>query len=190
MSKKELSKEELTVLKLKEVMEEIGFDTNNESRMGTPKRVLKVWREFMQNEGKDCSKPLEVTFQATGFNGILIVKDIEISALCEHHLLCFQSLVSIVVKLKDRVPGLSKYARTVQLLGNRITMQERISAMCMKALIEKLNPTAALVYMKSIHTCCACRSVTTGLDSPTITLQTMGQFDNPANLNIALNLLK
>ncbi len=176
--------------KLSEILtDELGIDLTNPNYMDTPKRILKVWQEFNGNSAADYSKPLETTFPAEGFDGILIVKDIRISALCIHHFLPFESLITIAVKLKDKVPGLSKYGRTIQLLGNRICMQENISAMCMSALIEKLNPTAALVYMKSIHTCIACRGINVGMNSPTITLQTHGEFNRPNVLNSVIQLI-
>ena len=189
LAKKLTKKEELLTLKLKEVMEGIGFNTKTENTKNTPKRILNVWKWFMQNEGKDCSTEFSVTFPAEGFDGILIVKNIRITNLCIHHALPFLTSLSVAVRLKDRVPGLSKYARTIELLGNRFSMQEQISAMCMQAIKDKLNPAGALVYAEAVHSCIACR-VKSAMDSQAITIQTYGEFDNSENRNFVLNLLK
>lgn len=136
----------------------LGEDTEREGLVGTPDRVARMYEELLKGEHEDASVHLKKTFEAQSGDAVA-VKDISFSSLCEHHLMPFFGTVSIVYIPSERVVGLSKLARTVEVFARRLQLQERLTSQIADAVYEELNAKGVLVYVKAEHTCMTCRGV-------------------------------
>lgn len=163
----------------------------------TPRRVAKMWDELLVGYDQSPKEILEKTFDADGAvgsgvntNGIVIVKDIQFYSACEHHLVPFYGTVSIAYIPRDKVVGLSKFARLVECFARRLQVQERMTKQIMDSIIEYLNPQGAMVVAEAEHMCMTMR----GVQKPgakTVTSRIHGIFmDNPSARAEALELLK
>ena len=161
----------------------------------TPKRVAKMWDELLSGYDKDPSEILSKTFDVdaggdVNGNGIVIVKDIPLFSQCEHHLVPFYGKVHIAYIPRNKVVGLSKFARLVECFGRRLQVQERLTKQIMDAIVENLDPIGVMVVIKAEHMCMTMR----GIQKPgtqTVTSRVYGVFfDNPEARAEALSLIK
>lgn len=136
----------------------LGEDTERDGLKDTPDRVARMYEELIRGENEDASVHLVKTFEAQSSEAVA-VKDIAFSSLCEHHLMPFFGTVSIVYLPENRVVGLSKLARTVEVFARRLQLQERLTAQIADAVFGRLNAKGVLVYVKAEHTCMTCRGV-------------------------------
>lgn len=162
----------------------------------TPMRVAKMYDELLAGYDKDPAVILNKTFDvdAAGDNvntsGIVIVKDIQFFSLCEHHLAPFFGKVSIAYLPKNKVVGLSKFARLVECYARRLQVQERLTKQIMDAIVQYLDPNGAMVVVEAEHTCMTMRGVQKP-GSKTVTSRLHGVFfDNPSARAEVLELLK
>lgn len=160
----------------------------------TPKRVAKMWNELLKGYEQDPAEILSKTFDVdaggdVNGNGIVIVKDIPLFSQCEHHLVPFYGKVHIAYIPRNRVVGLSKFARLVECFGRRLQVQERLTKQIMDAIIKYLDPIGVMVVIKAEHMCMTMR----GIQKPgtqTITSRIYGVFfDKPEAREEALRLI-
>ena len=150
----------------------------------TPKRVAKMWEELLSGYSKNpeeiLSKQFDVEASAEeGTNGVVIVKDIPFFSQCEHHLVPFFGKVSIAYLPKDKVVGLSKFARLVECYARRLQVQERMTKQIIDDITEYLEPQGAMVVIEAEHLCMAMR----GIQKPgakTVTSRVTGVFADSA----------
>lgn len=168
----------------------------SEGTMETPERVSKMWDELLKGYDADpkeiLSKQFDVGAEGDGVNtnGIVVVKDIPFFSQCEHHLVPFFGKVSIAYLPRDKVVGLSKFARLVECYARRLQVQERLNKQIIDDIINYLNPHGAMVVIEAEHMCMTMR----GIQKPgtkTVTSRLYGVFkDNPSARAEVLELLK
>ena len=136
--------------------------TNGELREGlidTSERVLKSWDEIYSGYFQNASDVLESTFNAEGYDGIVLLKDIEYHSTCEHHLQPFTGKAHVAYIPVDRIVGISKLARLVDLHTRKLQNQERITKGIADDLEEILTPLGCAVIVEGRHGCMTCRGV-------------------------------
>ncbi|MBH47276.1 MAG: GTP cyclohydrolase I FolE [Halobacteriovorax sp.] len=139
----------------------LGEDANREGLKDTPNRVVKSWDKLY---GGYLQKPEDVltTFEEDDViphDQIILLKDIEFYSTCEHHLLPFVGKAHVAYIPKDKVVGISKLARIVEIYARRLQVQERIGNQVTKALMTHLNAKGASCIIESKHFCMTCRGV-------------------------------
>lgn len=161
----------------------------------TPLRVAKMWNELLAGYGQDPQEILHKTFDVdaggdTNGNGIVIVRDIPLFSQCEHHLVPFYGKVHIAYIPRNKVVGLSKFARLVECFGRRLQVQERLTKQIMDAIVGNLDPIGVMVVVEAEHMCMTMR----GIQKPgtkTITSRVSGVFfDDAKARDEALKLLR
>ena len=136
----------------------IGEDPDREGLVDTPKRIIKSWDELYSGYGKDPKVVLGVTFKAES-DDMIILKDIEFASSCEHHAMPFTGRCHIGYIPKDRMVGISKLARLVDIYSRRLQVQERMTTQIADAIMEHLNPLGCMVVVDAVHLCMRIRGV-------------------------------
>ena len=147
---------------VKGILEHIEPDQKNGLREGlknTPKRVVESWDEIYSGYDKNPKEILNATFNGEGYDGIVLLKDIEFYSTCEHHLLAFTGKAHVAYIPTDKIVGISKLARLVEVYAKRLQNQERITTQVADALIDHLKPLGAAVIIEASHSCMGCRGV-------------------------------
>jgi GTP cyclohydrolase I len=132
---------------------------NREGLQETPKRVVESWSEIFAGYGMDASDLLQATFNAEGYDGIVLLRDIEFTSTCEHHLQPFRGRAHIAYIPVQRIVGISKLARILELHARRLQNQERITKGIADDLERELEPLGAAVIIEASHGCMQCRGV-------------------------------
>lgn len=137
-----------------------GIDAvNREGLLDTPRRVVESWEEIFAGYAMDASDLLQATFNAEGYEGIVLLRDIEFTSTCEHHLQPFRGRAHIGYIPVDRIVGISKLARILELHARRLQNQERITKGIADDLVRELQPLGAAVIIEASHGCMQCRGV-------------------------------
>jgi len=137
-----------------------GIDAvNREGLLDTPKRVIESWEEIFAGYAMDASELLQATFNAEGYEGIVLLRDIEFTSTCEHHLQPFRGRAHIAYIPVERIVGISKLARILELHARRLQNQERITKGIADDLVRELQPLGAAVIIEASHGCMQCRGV-------------------------------
>jgi len=136
----------------------IGEDPDREGLLNTPKRVIKSWNELYAGY-KQKPEDVLTTFAADGYDQIVLLKDIEMFSMCEHHMLPFYGKAHVAYIPGDKVIGISKLARLVDIYARRLQIQERIGEQVTTALMEILKPKAAACIIEASHMCMRMRGV-------------------------------
>lgn len=169
-------------------LEGIGEDVNREGLKETPQRISAMCAELFEGIGANAKEHLSKTFTANN-NEMILEKDITFYSLCEHHLLPFYGKAHIAYVPNDKVVGISKLARTVEVYARRPQIQEQITAQIADDIMEYLNPKGVIVMMEAEHLCMTMR----GIKKPgttTVTLVSRGVFKEDKELqNIFLKLV-
>lgn len=157
-------------------LEELGAKENSEIATNTPERVRRAWVEFLSGYAMDVNKELGPVFDDTQYDEIVMVRDIGFSSMCEHHLLPFGGVAHVgYLPQGNRVVGLSKLARVVEVFARRLQIQERMTQAIANALTKKIDPQGVVVVIEASHACMACRGVRQR-GSSTITSVMTGKF--------------
>ena len=143
---------------IKNIIRYIGEDPEREGLIKTPSRVVKSWSEIYSGYGKD-PKELLTTFESGTYDQMIICKGVELFSTCEHHLLPFFGTAHVAYIPGDRVIGLSKLARLVDIYARRLQIQERIGEQVTTFLMENLNPKGAACIIEATHMCMRMRGV-------------------------------
>lgn len=141
-----------------EILKGIGENPEREGLINTPKRVVKMYKEIFKGYSQ---KPEDVltTFDADGYDQIILLKDIELYSMCEHHMLPFFGKAHVAYIPNRKIVGISKLARLVDLYSRRLQIQERIGQQVVMALMEYLEPKGAACIIEAVHTCMRMRGV-------------------------------
>jgi len=145
---------------VREILEAVGEDPDRDGLVRTPERVAKMYGEVLAGLHEDPAEHLSVTFEA-GHDEMVMVKDIPIYSLCEHHLVPFHghAHIAYIPGADGRITGLSKLARVVDGFARRPQVQERLTTQVADALAEALNPRGVLVVLEAEHLCMGMRGV-------------------------------
>ena len=130
-----------------------------EGLIDTPERVVKSWEEIFTGYSLEAEKVLESTFNAEGYDGIVLLKDIEFHSTCEHHMLPFTGSAHVAYIPVEKIVGISKLARLVELHSMRLQNQERITNSIADDLERVLKPLGCGVIIEAKHGCMQCRGV-------------------------------
>ncbi len=141
------------------LLEFIEGETTREGLERTPERVIDSFAEIYAGYDQDAGEILSSTFNSEGYDGIVLLKDIEFHSTCEHHLQPFRGSAHIAYIPVDRIVGISKLARLVDMHAQRLQNQERITKNIAEDLIANLNPLGAAVIIEASHGCMQCRGV-------------------------------
>lgn len=136
-----------------------GEDSGREGLETTPDRVIDSWDEIFSGYGKNPEEVLASTFNGEGFDGIVLLRDIEFHSTCEHHLQPFKGRAHVAYIPTDRIVGISKLARIVDLHARRLQNQERITKGVADDLERHLKPLGSAVIIEAAHGCMQCRGV-------------------------------
>ncbi len=141
------------------LLEYIEGDGSREGLERTPERVIDSFAEIYAGYSQDASEMLAATFNSEGYEGIVLLKEIEFHSTCEHHLQPFSGYAHVAYIPVDRIVGISKLARLVDMHGQRLQNQERITKSIADDLVTHLNPLGAAVIIEASHGCMRCRGV-------------------------------
>ncbi len=140
------------------ILEAVGADLSRKDISTTPKRVANMYAEILDGENKDPSRELEVILEEK-HDEIILVKDIPLYSLCEHHLLPFIGKAHVAYIPDKRITGLSKLARVVEVLAKRLQVQERLTTSVADVIMQKLRPKGVMVVIEAEHMCMVMRGV-------------------------------
>ena len=154
----------------------LGEDPNREGLLETPKRVMKAYKEYFSGYKVDPGKILDKTFgDVDGYDDMVIQKNISIQSHCEHHMAPIIGKAHVAYIPKERVVGLSKLARVVEVFSKRLQTQERLTMQVAKTLMESLDAKGVAVTIDSTHQCMTMRGIKKEQAS-TVTNYYLGQF--------------
>ena len=165
----------------------VGEDVTREGLKDTPARVADMYAELLSGREDDAARHLSKTFRVNS-GDIVIEKDITFSSMCEHHLMPFFGRMAIAYIPRERVAGLSKLARTVEVYARRLQLQEQLTGQVAEAVYKHLGARGVFVVCEAEHTCMTCRGVKK-FGSKTVTYSTAGDFP-PEKIAQVITLLK
>jgi len=152
---------------------ELGEDPNRDGLKQTPERVASLYSDIL--DGNFHKQPEIKFFEEATYDNIVVVKGVPFYAFCEHHLLMFFGTVAIGYIPDKRVAGLSKLVRVFRYYAKRPTIQERLTAQTVDAIMKAVQPKGVIVHVEAAHTCTTLR----GIKSPgalTTTVAYRGAF--------------
>lgn len=143
-----------------ELLAAIGEDPQRDGLINTPARVARAYAELTQGMHENPAEVLGTTFDL-GHQELVLVKDIEVHSLCEHHLMPFygKAHIGYIPGNDGRITGLSKLARLVQVYAHRLQVQERMTTQIAEALMSQLDAAGCIVVIECEHMCMAMRGV-------------------------------
>ena len=160
----------------KTILSWLGEDPTREGLLETPKRVMKAYKEYFAGYKIDPTKILDKTFgDVEGYDDMVIQKNISIQSHCEHHMAPIIGKAHVAYIPKERVVGLSKLARVVEVFSKRLQTQERLTMQVAKTLMESLDAKGVAVTIDSTHQCMTMRGIKKEQAS-TVTNYYLGQF--------------
>jgi len=160
----------------KTILTWLGEDPNREGLLETPKRVMKAYKEYFSGYKVDPDKILDKTFgDVDGYDDMVIQKNISIQSHCEHHMAPIIGKAHVAYIPNERVVGLSKLARVVEVFSKRLQTQERLTMQVAKTLMESLDAKGVAVTIDSTHQCMTMRGIKKEHAS-TVTNYYLGQF--------------
>jgi len=160
----------------KTILTWIGEDPNREGLLETPKRVVKAFKEYFAGYAEDAGKILEKTFgDVEGYDDMVVEKNISISSHCEHHMAPIVGTAHVAYIPNERVVGLSKLARVVEVFSKRLQTQERLTMQVAKALMLSLDAKGVAVTIDAAHQCMTMRGIKKE-NATTVTNYFLGQF--------------
>ena len=147
------------MLAVKTLLGYLEDDVDREGLLDTPQRVIDSWSEIFSGYDMNPSEILSSTFNGEGYDGIVLLKDIEFHSTCEHHLQPFNGKAHVAYIPVERIVGISKLSRIVDLHARRLQNQERITKGIADDLETHLKPLGCAVIMEASHGCMRCRGV-------------------------------
>ena len=144
----------------KTILTWIGEDPNREGLLETPKRVVKAFKEYFKGYQQDATIDLLKTFgDVEGYDDMVVEKNITLESHCEHHMAPIIGVVHIAYIPKNKVVGLSKLARTVEVFSKRLQTQERLTMQIAKTLMSALEAKGVAVTIDAAHQCMTMRGI-------------------------------
>jgi GTP cyclohydrolase I len=168
-----------------------GDDPAREGLVDTPQRVVDAYEELYRGYRQCPADILDRTFnEIAKFDDIVLVRDITFNSHCEHHMMPFMGTAHVAYKPVERVVGLSKLARLVELYARRLQTQERLTSQIASAIEEILAPQGVAVMLEAEHMCMSMRGVQKP-GSSTVTTQFIGSFrENPDEQVRFMNMVR
>jgi len=175
---------------VRDILEAIGDDPKRKDLLETPQRVADMYEEIFSGIKQDARKELEVVLDQK-HNEIVLLRDIPLYSVCEHHLLPFIGRAHVAYIPKGgKVTGLSKIARVVDILSRRLQVQERLTTEIAEVVMSKLKPLGVMVVIEAEHLCMSMRGVRKP-GTMTITSAVRGIFkDNQKTRSETLSLIR
>jgi GTP cyclohydrolase IA len=174
---------------IRELLHAVGEDPEREGLVETPRRVAQAYAEMFAGMRQHPKEVLTTTFDL-GHDEMVLVKDIEVWSMCEHHLVPFTGVAHIGYIPNDdgRITGLSKLARLVDVFARRPQVQERLTTQVADSLVELLEPRGTIVVFECEHLCMTMRGVRKP-GAKTVTSAVRGQMLNSATRAEAMSLI-
>jgi len=160
---------------IEELLKELGEDPHREGLERTPDRVAAAMRYFTSGYQKNAQEILNDALFVEEYDEMVIVKDIDVTSLCEHHLLPFIGKVHVAYMPHKKIVGLSKIPRLVDMYARRLQVQERLTTQIATTLNEVLQPRGVAVVMEAVHLCMLMRGVEKQ-NSKAVTSAMLGAF--------------
>jgi GTP cyclohydrolase I len=175
---------------VRELLIAVGEDPEREGLLETPARVARAYRELLSGMRLSAEDVLTTTFDA-GHEEMILVRDIELWSMCEHHLVPFTGVahVGYIPNEDGRITGLSKLARLVDVYAKRPQVQERLTTQIADAMMEILEARGAIVVIEAEHLCMTMRGVRKP-GSMTVTSAVRGSMHNAATRAEAMSLIR
>jgi len=174
--------------KYKSIIEDLGENTQREGLQKTPERAAKAMQFLTQGYEQDPVEILKGAMFKESYNEMVIVKDIELYSLCEHHILPFFGKVHIAYIPNGQIVGLSKLPRVVDVFARRLQVQERLTKQILDCINDTLKPQGVAVVIEASHMCMMMRGVQKQ-NSVTTTSGFRGQFEKIETRNEFLKLI-
>ena len=161
---------------VKTIIEWIGEDSEREGLKSTPKRVIKAFKEYFKGYTQNPDEFLSKTFtEVEGYDDMVIEKNISIQSHCEHHMAPIVGVAHVAYIPSEKVVGLSKLARVVEVFSKRLQTQERLTMQIAKTIMEVLQPRGVAVTVDASHQCMTNRGVRKE-NTTTVTNYFLGAF--------------
>ena len=158
------------------IIKYIGEDPTREGLLSTPKRLVKAFKEYFKGYQEDSKKILAKTFgDVEGYDDMVVQKNISLQSHCEHHMAPIIGVAHVAYIPGERVVGLSKLARVVEVFSKRLQTQERLTMQIAKTLMEALNAKGVAVSIDATHQCMTMRGIKKEQAS-TVTNYYLGKF--------------
>ena len=173
------------------LIEWAGDDPKREGLVETPKRVVKAYEEFFAGYQQDPEEILQKTFkEVEGYDEMVLVKDIAVESHCEHHIVPILGKAHVAYIPNNRVVGISKLARIVDVFGKRLQTQETMTQQIANTIENVLKPKGVAVVIDASHQCMSTRGILK-TESSTVTSSMRGIFkENPTTRNEFLNFIR
>ncbi|MCP4482518.1 MAG: GTP cyclohydrolase I FolE [bacterium] len=176
---------------VRDIIEALGEDPTREGLKDTPKRVAKMYAELCGGYKQKALDVVKVFFQEESYDEIVLVKDIPVYSLCEHHMIPFFGKAHVAyIPRENKITGLSKIGRVVDVFARRLQLQERMTKQVAEAIHEALDPIGVMVVVEAEHFCMTMRGIKKA-GSQTVTSSLKGVFmEDPMARAEALALIK
>ena len=145
--------------RVKEILALLGEDPNREGLLKTPERVAKSLQFLTQGYAQNGKEIIQSAIFDEKYQQMVLVKDIEMYSMCEHHMLPFIGKCHVAYIPDGKITGLSKIARIVETFARRLQVQERLTVQIRDCLVEALHPLGVAVVIEAMHTCMSLRGV-------------------------------
>ncbi|MCQ2494857.1 MAG: GTP cyclohydrolase I FolE [Lachnospiraceae bacterium] len=162
------------------LLEGIGEDTTREGLLETPDRIARMYEEICGGYSQDPAEVLSKVFSVED-SEMVMEKDITFYSMCEHHMMPFFGKAHIAYIPRDKVVGISKLARTVEIFARRLQIQERMTGQIADAIMDSLDADGVMVVLEAEHLCMTMRGVKKP-GSKTLTVATRGVFAEDESL--------
>jgi len=166
----------------------LGEDPDREGLIKTPERIAKAMQFITQGYHQDAQEILNSAKFHEDISEMIVVKDIELYSMCEHHMLPFYGKAHVAYIPNGWITGLSKIARVVDVFSRRLQVQERLTTQILDAIVESLEPLGAAVVIEASHLCMMMRGVSKQ-NSVTTTSAFSGEFEKYPTRNEFLKLI-
>ena len=144
---------------IREILKLLGEDVEREGLLKSPERVAKAMQFLTQGYQQDGKAIVQSALFDEPYNHMVIVKDIELFSLCEHHMLPFIGKAHVAYIPNGKITGLSKIARVVETYARRLQVQERLTEQIRDCIQDSLHPLGVAVVIEAMHTCMSMRGV-------------------------------
>ena len=176
--------------RVREILELLGEDPQREGLLKTPERVAKSLQFLTQGYAQNGTQIIQSAIFDEKYQQMVLVKDIELYSMCEHHMLPFIGKCHVAYIPNGKITGLSKIARIVETFARRLQVQERLTVQIRDCLVDALKPLGVAVVIEAMHTCMSLRGVQKS-NAITTTSAFSGIFLSSARTrNEFLNLIK